>query len=243
MAGPDRPPPAGPRSRQQGAATAYFPPPTGGELRGQVAELAAQPQGRGVGRNALATVGEATQMFEQPTQTSARPPRQFASQQQVPAGARYRQAAAQMMVPRAASLPRRRGRLRSVGVLSVLKMSLAFYVCVFVVVMVAGAVLWNIAEAAGLISKLDKLVRSVFALSNFELHPLGALAWGGAVVGSLCLLGVLVNVMVAVIYNLLADLAGGVRVTIEVEEPSRAASLVPTSRSSRPARGVNQEGL
>jgi hypothetical protein len=212
-------------------------------LRGQVPEVPAQPQGRGVGRSARATVGEATQMFEQPTQMLGRPPRQFTPQPQAPAGARYRQAAAQAVVPRPTSMPRRRGRLRRVGVSSVLKMSLAFYACVFVVVMVAGAVLWKIAEAAGLIRKLDELVRSVFALSSFQLHPLGALVWGGAVVASLCLLGVLVNVVVAVIYNLLADLAGGVRVTIDVEEPSRAASLVATFRSPRPARGVNQEGL
>jgi len=100
----------------------------------------------------------------------------------------------------------------------VLKVSLAFYLCVLVVLLVAGAVLWNVAEAAGLIGKLDKLVRSLFALSSFQLHPLSALAWGSAFLGSWCLLGVLVNVVAAVLYNLLSDLVGGVKVVIAGDE-------------------------
>lgn len=139
----------------------------------------------------------------------------------------------------------KRGRwtVRRVSVLSVLKISLAFYLCVLVVVVVAGAVVWNVADSAGLITKLDKLVRSLFALSSFTLHPLTALVWGGAFVAALCLLGVLVNVVVAVLYNVLSDLVGGVRVLMVSEEETRAASLgyQPTPEG-RPSRGYSSAG-
>lgn len=147
--------------------------------------------------------------------------------------------------PRAKVARDGQGRLtvRRVSVGSVLKISLAFYLCVLVVVLVAGAVLWNVAASAGLIVKLDKLVRSLFALSSFKLHPLTALVWGGAFVAALCLLGVLVNVVVALLYNVLSDLIGGVRVLVVSDENARAASLgyqAPPDR--RPPRGYSSAG-
>lgn len=108
--------------------------------------------------------------------------------------------------------------MRRVDVLSVFKMSLVFYLCVLIIVLLAGAILWNVAQAAGVVEKLDKLIRSLFALSSFHLHPLTALVWGGAFVGSLCLLGVLVNVVAAVLFNLLSNIVGGVRVVVADEE-------------------------
>ena len=137
------------------------------------------------------------------------------------------------------------GRLivRRVSVGSVFKISLAFYLCVLVVVLVAGAVLWNVAASAGLIVKLDKLVRSLFALSSFKLHPLTALVWGGAFVAALCLLGVLVNVVVVLLYNVLSELIGGVRVLVVSDENAGPASLgyqAPPDR--RPPRGYSSAG-
>ena len=122
---------------------------------------------------------------------------------------------------------RNRWTVRRVNVLSVFKVSVVFYLCVLVVVLVAGAILWNVAESAGLIDKLDKLVRSLFALSKFQLNPLSALLWGGAFVASLCLLGVVANVFVAVLYNILSDLVGGVRVVVVNEAEARRGGVVP----------------
>ncbi len=244
MAGPDRPPPAGPRGHQQGPATAYLPPPVvPPPMRESLRGRGGQTQRRKSRQEPWAAfVEEATQAFEQPTQALGSPLRRQAPQRQVAASTRYGlpKAGSAAGVSRAAAS---RGRLKRVGLLSVVKMSLAFYLCVFVVVMVAGAVLWNVAEAAGLIRKLDKLVRSLFALSNFQLHPLTALGWGGAAVGALCLLGVLANVLTAVFYNLLADLVGGLQVTVAGEEPARGANLMPASRAARSNQRFYDEGL
>ncbi|HMK95969.1 MAG TPA: DUF3566 domain-containing protein [Acidimicrobiales bacterium] len=128
--------------------------------------------------------------------------------------------------------------VRRLHVWSVLKVSLLFYLCVLLVLLVAGAVLWDVASAAGVVRSLDKLVRSLFALSSFQLHPLTALAWGTAVMGGLCLIGVFINVLAAVLYNLISDIVGGVEVTVvNDQEPSesRAPAGSPSSPPARPS--------
>lgn len=115
-----------------------------------------------------------------------------------------------------------RAVVRRVDVLSILKVSFIFYLCVLVVLVVAGVVLWNVAAALGVINTIDKLVRSLFALSAFQLHPLTALAWGAAVMGALCLVGLLFNVMAALLYNLISDVVGGVQViVVDDQAPER----------------------
>lgn len=109
---------------------------------------------------------------------------------------------------------RNRWVVRRVSVLSVLKLSAVFYGCVLVVMLVAGVVLWNVASAFGIINNADKLIRSLFALSSFQLHPLTALAWSAAIGGATCFLGVLFNVVAAVLYNLISEIVGGVQVFV-----------------------------
>ncbi len=59
----------------------------------------------------------------------------------------------------------------------------------------------------------EKLVRSLFALNTFILHPITALFWWGSVIaGAVCFLGVLFNVFAAVLYNLISDVVGGIQV-------------------------------
>jgi Transmembrane domain of unknown function (DUF3566) len=102
--------------------------------------------------------------------------------------------------------------VRRLDVWSVFKVSFIFYFCVLVVMIAAGVVLWNVAAAFGVITSLDKLVRSLFALKSYRLHPTAALIWGSAVGAALCLIGVLVNVIASVLYNLISDLVGGIQV-------------------------------
>jgi hypothetical protein len=112
----------------------------------------------------------------------------------------------------------RRQVIRRVSVWSVLKVSLIFYILVLAVMLIAGVALWNVASDFGLINSLDKLVRSLFALTSFKIHPLTALAWGVAVGAVLCFLGVLLNVVAALLYNLISDVVGGIRVTLAADK-------------------------
>jgi hypothetical protein len=120
--------------------------------------------------------------------------------------------------PQDARATAKRQVVRRVSVWSVLKVSLIFYVLVLAVFLITGVAVWNVASDFGVVNSLDKLVRSLFALSSFKLHPLAALAWGTAVGAALCFLGVLVNVVAALLYNLISDVVGGVRVTLTAEK-------------------------
>ena len=116
-----------------------------------------------------------------------------------------------------ARVPAKRQVVRRVSVWSVLKVSLIFYILVLAVFLIIGVAVWNIASDFGVINSLDKLVRSLFALSSFKIRPLSALAWGTAAGAALCFLGVLVNVVAALLYNLISDVVGGIRVTMTAD--------------------------
>jgi hypothetical protein len=108
--------------------------------------------------------------------------------------------------------------VRRVNAVSVLKVSAVFYFGVLVVMLVAGAVLWNVAAALGVIDDLDKAIRSLFALSTFKLHPLVALGWATVIGGAFCFVGVVINVFAAIMYNLISDMVGGVQVTVAADK-------------------------
>jgi hypothetical protein len=117
---------------------------------------------------------------------------------------------------------------------SVLKVSLIFYVLVLAVMLIAGVALWNVASDFGVISSLDKLVRSLFALTSFQLHPLTALAWGAAIGSVLCFLGVLFNVVAALLYNLISDVVGGVKITLAADKDTNERSAPPAADPRAP---------
>jgi hypothetical protein len=98
--------------------------------------------------------------------------------------------------------------------MSVLKVSVVFYACVFVVLLVAGVVLWLVASAAGVVGNVETFIGDLFALDEFHFEAfqiLRAAFAGGAV---LVLLGTALNVLAATLFNLIADLVGGVEMTV-----------------------------
>ena len=127
------------------------------------------------------------------------------------------------------SRPARAGRrvrrvLRRIEPVSVLRFSLLFYACVAAVVLVAGVVLWVIASAAGVVGNVEEFVGDLFALEEFSFEAgriLQASVLGGIV---LVLLGTALNVLAAVLYNLISDVVGGIEVTVlEEDRPAGGA--------------------
>jgi hypothetical protein len=106
---------------------------------------------------------------------------------------------------------RTRRVVRKIDVWTVLKMSLLFYLCVFLVLMVAGVVLWNVAQAFNVIHSVEKFIRSIFDLQKFTFRPMVVLqsSFVGGLV--LVLLGTGTNVLSALLYNLISDVVGGVQ--------------------------------
>jgi hypothetical protein len=136
--------------------------------------------------------------------------------------------------PAQARLPRRgirrtRVEVRRVGPLSVLKFSLIFYFCVFLVIYLALAIIWAILSASGVIESLEELLGTIFP-SGKGLSPTQQVSTGrpqpiaidtGQVFTWLFFAGCvgvavwsLINVFVAVMYNLISDIVGGVEVTL-----------------------------
>jgi transmembrane protein DUF3566 len=131
-------------------------------------------------------------------------------------------------------LPRRGARrtrveLRRVSPFSVLKFSLIFYFCLFLVLYLALAMIWAVLQASGVIDSLEQLLGQVFP-SGAALSPTGQVSTRGApplqidtgeVFTWLFLAGCvgvaiwsMINVFLAVMYNLISDIVGGVEVTL-----------------------------
>ena len=103
--------------------------------------------------------------------------------------------------------------LRRVDPWSVFKLSLVFYLCVCLVLLVAGVVLWVGASAAGVISNVEGFFQDA-GFDGFEFSAgvlLRGFALGGLV---LVVAGTIANLLLTTLFNLMSDVVGGVRVTL-----------------------------
>ncbi len=117
--------------------------------------------------------------------------------------------------------------VRKVDPWTVLRFSVLFYLSLLVVWLVAGTLLWLAASASGVIDNLERFVEDLFALESFAVN--GGLLFISCLVGGLVLvvLGTGANVVIALIYNITADIVGGVEVTVtEIDaSPTRRTVL------------------
>ncbi len=114
---------------------------------------------------------------------------------------------------------------------SVLKISLIFYFCLWVVFLIAGVILWSLAVGSGTIDNLESFIEKLLALDSFEFKGdqiFRASALGGLV---LVVAGSGFTVLVAVLFNLISDVTGGMRITVVEEETAR-----PRPKRTRPRR-------
>jgi hypothetical protein len=108
--------------------------------------------------------------------------------------------------------------VRSVDLWSVLKVSICFYLCALIVMLVAGVMLWWIASAAGVVASVESFVGELVNNKDFRLlswEVLRAATLIGLVV--VCLLTVM-TVLAAAFYNLFSELLGGIEVTVVEQE-------------------------
>jgi hypothetical protein len=108
--------------------------------------------------------------------------------------------------------------VRHIDAWSVLKVSVLFYVVLFVILLVAGVLLWNLAESTGTVRNVEGFIRDLFNLEKFDVsgRSLFRASWTLGVF--LVIAGTGLNVTMAVLFNLISDLVGGVRVTVLEEE-------------------------
>lgn len=102
--------------------------------------------------------------------------------------------------------------IRRVAPTSVFKFSLLLFASLYAVWVVAAVTLWIVSSTTGLRGNIESLIGDLFYAGEFRLHGgqlLRTTIVGGAVVVGI---GAGLNFLLAVFYNLISDVVGGVRV-------------------------------
>jgi hypothetical protein len=126
--------------------------------------------------------------------------------------------------------------VRRIDAWSVFKIALLFWTVVFVILLVAGMLLWNLAESTGTITNIEGFIKDLFGLKTFEFDG-GQILRSSWIIGAVLIVGgTAMTVTLTVLFNLISDLLGGVRVTVLEEEvilrPQPAAA--PPAEASEP---------
>jgi len=111
---------------------------------------------------------------------------------------------------------RRRVTVQRVSPWSVLKLSLIFYFCLLLVMMVALALFWSVVINIGVIDALQEEAGRFGASVRINGGNLARIVFLVGLVN--VVLWSAINVFMAFLYNLIADLVGGFRVTLAEDE-------------------------
>jgi hypothetical protein len=111
--------------------------------------------------------------------------------------------------------PRRiRVQVRRISPWSVLKLSLLFYFCLMLVVLLGLGILYAVVDALGILESISDLLNSVGFGPRFQFN-------GGAIFRTLFTIGLIsvvvwsaLTVFVVFLYNLISDLVGGIELTL-----------------------------
>lgn len=111
--------------------------------------------------------------------------------------------------------------VRHVSPWSVLKVSALLYLSMYVVVLLAGIGLWTIAASRGLIGSFESFMDELLAEENFQVNGSQVLRLS-AIVGIFAVVfGAALTVLFSIIFNLISDLTGGVRLSVVELETAR----------------------
>ena len=108
--------------------------------------------------------------------------------------------------------------VRHIDVWSVAKVAAIFSACAYVMGLVSGFLLWQAADRVGTIEGIEGFIESSAAYDSFDI--LGGVVFRVAAVTGFVLALVMMAVVVlgALLFNLISDLTGGVRMTVIDED-------------------------
>lgn len=118
---------------------------------------------------------------------------------------------------------------------SVLKFSVLLYVCVYLIFMIAGVVLWTAGTITGLRDNVESFVGDLLSSPRFRFvgsQVLQASLLGGAV---MVVVGSGLNVLMAVLYNLITDVVGGIGITLQ------ESAVRPARVEKEPVKAVDEK--
>ncbi len=104
--------------------------------------------------------------------------------------------------------------LRKIDTFSLAKMAFLFHLCLALVVVVAGVLLWTVADGQGMIDQLEKTISTNLQLDAFTINGKVLFRSAVALAVLFALLGSGMWILGAFLFNLLSDLVGGVQVWV-----------------------------
>jgi hypothetical protein len=134
-----------------------------------------------------------------------------------------------LLAPSVKRRPVRKGRrvkrvVRRIELWSVLKVSLLVYLCMYLITLTAGVLLWGFAYSAGLIENFESFMNQI-GFDDFRFFG-DQLFKEAAIIGAvLVVAGALLTVLGVALVNLISEVTGGVRfvvIEIDADEPPSA---------------------
>ena len=104
---------------------------------------------------------------------------------------------------------------------SVLKVSLLFYLCAWGVFLLAGSILWNVANSLDYVERFENFVLEIFNYETFSINGDELFRWYFWLGLFSVLVLTVLTVVLCLLYNLISVLVGGLRVTLVEEETVR----------------------
>ncbi len=105
--------------------------------------------------------------------------------------------------------------------MAMLRVSLAFSLCLWLIIVVAAVFIWQVAVVTGTLGQFEDFLGQLLAESSFSIDGFTVLQ-GAAVAGfAIFFCGALFSVVTTILYNLIASVFGGVRVTVVELETAR----------------------
>jgi hypothetical protein len=108
--------------------------------------------------------------------------------------------------------------VRRVDPWTVFKISVVFWLLAYVVLLVAGVLLWNLAVTTGTIGNVEGFVKDLFGLETFTFDGQKIFRASWLLGAIFAVAGTGLSLVAAVMFNLIADLVGGLRITVLEEE-------------------------
>ena len=113
-----------------------------------------------------------------------------------------------------------RTRIIRIDTKSTLRFSIVLALCVWLMLLVAGVLLWLFASLTGTLSKIEDFIAQLLAESTFHLDAVKMLLGVGAVGVVLLLTAAIFAGIMSTLFNLISARVGGLTVTVaEVDDP------------------------
>jgi len=134
--------------------------------------------------------------------------------------------------------------VRHVSPWSVFKFSIFFYLCVWLILMVAGVILWKLSQTAGVIENFEKFYAKAAGEKSFEIDGRSLFRAGSTAGAILVFAATAFTVLMSVLFNLITDLTGGIRMTvIELESTRRTVRRRAGSEGLRSRAKLDDQEL